>query len=64
MPEYTVELTYIVCVSVEADDKQHAADLVLNDEELPLPLHSTANITGVEQTSDEPYHMDDPRSHG
>lgn len=64
MPEYTVELTYLVYVSVEADDKEHAALLVLNDEELPLPLHSTANVTGVEQTGDGPYHMDDPRSHG
>ena len=52
MPNYIVELTYIVCVSLEADDKQHATHLVLNDEELPLPLHSTANVTGVELIND------------
>lgn len=52
MPNYTVELTYIVCVSLEADNEQQAADLVLNDEELPLPLHSTANVTKVNLNDD------------
>jgi hypothetical protein len=52
MPSYTVELTYIVCIGIEADDEQHAADLILNDEELPLPLHSTANVTKVNLNDD------------
>ena len=52
MPNYIVELTYIVCVSVEADNERHAVNLVLNDEELPPPLHNTANVTGIEIIDD------------
>lgn len=49
MPVYTVELTYIQCVSVEAADHEDAVRRVLDDEELPYPTHDCVNVTGVEE---------------
>ena len=47
MPVYTVELAFILCVSVEADNEREATEQVLADEEIPLPTWGSANVTGV-----------------
>ena len=79
MPVYTVELTFILCVSVEADNEREATAQVLADEEVPLPTWGSANVTDVYMLEEEQreggygedfesypltHHMDDPRSHG
>jgi hypothetical protein len=53
MPVYTVELTYIQRVSVEARNADEARMMVLEDEELPFPSHESANVTGVEITEED-----------
>lgn len=46
---FSVELTYVQCFSIEASDAKDAILRILNDDEIPLPPHSSARVTGVEQ---------------
>ena len=64
MPKYVVSRAFVTSVEVEAANKEEAIAIGKHQRQEHVWQTCVAVLAGTEATCDEPYHMDDPRSHG